>query len=67
VFGTRQHGLPPLAAARLPEDLPLLEMARRDASVIIEEDPRLTDDSHELLRKVLLQTYGEALGLGDVG
>jgi ATP-dependent DNA helicase RecG len=51
LFGSRQSGIAPFIAARLPEDLPLLRMARRDA----------------LLRRRLLKAHGAALGLGDVG
>lgn len=66
-FGTRQHGLPPLRVARIPEDLPLLQLARRDAESIVGADPSLAKPDHAALRKLLLQQYGEALGLIDVG
>ncbi|MDE2844456.1 MAG: helicase-related protein, partial [Chloroflexota bacterium] len=39
-FGTRQSGLPNLRMAR-PSDLDLLDLARREATKIIEEDPEL--------------------------
>lgn len=66
-FGTRQHGLPPLRVAAIPEHLDLLQMARRDAIAIIDSDPLLDQPEHELLCKVLLREYGETLGLIDVG
>jgi ATP-dependent DNA helicase RecG len=66
-FGTRQHGLPPLRVAQIPEDLPLLQLARRDAAAIIAADPDLAEAGHERLRRLLLREYGEALGLIDVG
>ena len=66
-FGTRQSGLPPLRLARIPDDLELLQLARRDALAIVEKDPVLRRPEHALLRKVLMQQYGEALGLVDVG
>jgi len=66
-FGTRQHGMPPLRVATIPGDLDLLQLAKRDAETIVDEDPRLTDDQWQRLRKVLLQQYGDALGLIDVG
>jgi len=66
-FGTRQHGLPPLRMAQIPEDMDLLKLAQRDAIGLIAEDPTLSRDAHALLRKVLLNQYGEALGLVDVG
>ena len=66
-FGTRQSGMPPLRVADIPGDLDLLQLARHDAQRIIGEDWLLHNDEHVLLRKVLLQQYGEALGLIDVG
>ena len=66
-FGTRQSGLPPLRVANIPDDMDLLNLARRDAQRIIERDPWLREDTHQLLRRVLMHQYGEALGLIDVG
>lgn len=66
-FGTRQHGLPPLRVARIPEDLPLLNLAQKDAHQIVTADPALNQPDHMLLRQVLLQQYGQTLGLIDVG
>ena len=66
-FGTRQHGLTPLRVARIPEDMNLLKMAGRDAATIVDSDPNLTNPTHQLLRKVLVQQYGDTLGLIDVG
>jgi ATP-dependent DNA helicase RecG len=66
-FGTRQHGLPPLRVARIPDDLELLALARRDAEAIVEADPTLERPEHRLLRRVLVQQFGDALGLIDVG
>lgn len=67
IFGTRQHGALPLRVARLPEHMELLQMARRDATVLIDTDPLLGEPSHTLLRKVLVREYGETIGLVDVG
>ncbi len=66
-FGTRQHGAPPLRVANIPEDMKLLQLARRDAQALVESDPTLTQESHRRLRQVLLQQYGDTLGLVDVG
>jgi ATP-dependent DNA helicase RecG len=66
-FGTRQSGLPPLRVAHIPDDMELLQLAQRDAQAIINDDPFLRSDQHKLLRKVLMQNYGEAMGLIDVG
>ncbi len=65
-FGTRQHGLPPLKVAKIPEDMDLLLTARRDAEDIVKDDPQLRAPELALLRRVLIQQHGEALGLIDV-
>ena len=65
--GSKQSGLPPFKVADLTRDLGLLERARRDASDWIARSPLLAQDGEHLLRRKVLGTYGEALGLGDVG
>ena len=45
----------------------MLRLARRDAQAIVDADPSLTDPSRRLLRQVLVQQYGDTLGLIDVG
>jgi len=67
LLGTQQSGAPPLRIANIPEDMDLLQLARRDADQIIGQDPTLSDDQWKLLRKVLLREHGEQLGLIDVG
>ncbi|MFM7051831.1 MAG: ATP-dependent DNA helicase RecG [Planctomycetota bacterium] len=67
LFGARQSGLPPFKVADLTRDLGLLERARRDATEWIARSPILAQDGEHLLRRKVLGTYGEALGLGDVG
>jgi ATP-dependent DNA helicase RecG len=67
LFGAKQSGLPPFKVADLSRDLGLLERARRDASDWIARSPLLSADDERLLRRRVLTTYGEALGLGDVG
>lgn len=66
-FGTRQHGMTPLRVARIPEDMDLIQMAKRDAQNLIQEDPHLASEEHAKLRRIMLAQYGEALGLIDVG
>ena len=67
LFGAKQSGLPPFKVADLSKDLGLLERARRDATDWIARSPLLAQDGEHLLRRKVLGTYGEALGLGDVG
>jgi ATP-dependent DNA helicase RecG len=67
LFGTRQHGLPPLRVADLQRDAELLAEARRDAAELVAADPGLSKPQHAALRQRMLARYGKALELGDVG
>ncbi|MCA9237455.1 MAG: ATP-dependent DNA helicase RecG [Planctomycetales bacterium] len=67
LFGQQQHGLPPLRIADLMRDRDLLEEARRDAQLLVAEDPGLKHADHAPLREQMMKRYGEALELGDVG
>src|SRR5690606_40979369 len=67
LFGTRQHGLPPMRVADLRRDQELLEEARRDAQTLVAADPQLADPAWHRLRRMVLVRYGSALELSDVG
>ena len=67
LFGTQQHGLPPLRIADLRSDRELLEEARREAQLLVTADPGLKHPDHAKLRRQMLVRYGKALELGDVG
>ncbi len=68
LFGTRQHGMPPLRVADLQRDGAILEEARRDALAMISaDDAAFFQSDFELLRRQVVRRYGEALDLGSVG
>ncbi|MEE9601951.1 MAG: helicase-related protein, partial [Thermoguttaceae bacterium] len=67
LFGTQQHGLPPLRIADLIGDAAVVEEARRDAQALVATDPGLAQQQHAKLRRMTLSRYGKALELGDVG
>jgi ATP-dependent DNA helicase RecG len=67
LFGTKQHGLPPLRIADLLRDTDLLTEARRDAQALVATDPGLAEEKNAKLRIMMLRRYGKALELGDVG
>jgi ATP-dependent DNA helicase RecG len=58
VLGTRQHGLPELRVARLPEDTELLVRARNRADEILLRDPALTEPEHAMLREAVVARFG---------
>jgi ATP-dependent DNA helicase RecG len=67
LFGTQQHGLPPLRIADLRRDQTILDEARREAKQLFAADPGLKNPEHARLRRQMLIRYGNALDLSDVG
>lgn len=67
LFGTQQHGLPPFRIADLLRDGEVLEQSRHAAMQLYQSDPGLVAPEHDRLRRQMLQRYGDALELGDVG
>lgn len=65
-LGTRQSGLPEFRLAHLVRDGHLLNAARRRAFQIIEEDPDLEREEHQILRKILAQRWSGRLELGSI-
>jgi ATP-dependent DNA helicase RecG len=58
ILGTRQHGEAVFRVARLPEDLPLLELATDRADELLARDPGLTEPEHVLLREAVVAAFG---------
>lgn len=56
ILGTKQSGLPKFKLANLDEHRDLLQMARDDARLIIEKDPKLVSERGQAL-KVLLHLF----------
>ncbi|MDO5579504.1 MAG: ATP-dependent DNA helicase RecG [Planctomycetia bacterium] len=67
LFGTRQHGVPPMMIADLIRDRSILQETRKDALDLVRSDPGLSEPDHAKLRKQLLLRYGKLLDIGDVG
>jgi ATP-dependent DNA helicase RecG len=51
-FGTRQSGLPDMKFVKL-SDTRLIELARREAQLILQEDPNIEASKHKLLLEKL--------------
>ena len=67
LFGTRQHGLPPLRIADLRRDVAVVEEARARCAALIQSDPELANPAFARLRRMVFHRYGEALGSGRRG
>ncbi|MDB4534401.1 ATP-dependent DNA helicase RecG [Vicingaceae bacterium] len=67
LFGTAQHGMPPLRISDLVRDTDILTLARDDARQLIGDDPMLADESFAKLRRMVIARYGQALDISDVG
>ena len=53
VLGTRQSGVPEFRMAEVPNFSDLLELARADAALTLQRDPRLTSERGQALRQLL--------------
>ncbi len=62
-FGTRQSGLPELKVANLIRDAKVLEQARREAFMLLEQDPLLRHPEHERLRQAFYRRWKDKLEL----
>jgi len=65
LFGTRQSGMPEFRFFDFA-DLELLRQARDDAAALVRADPTLTAPEHRLLRRRLIERYGDRLVFADV-
>ena len=66
-FGTKQHGFGELRLGNLVTDGDLLSQARKDAFAIVAADAGLAKQEHGLLRRAVLERYGQTLELAEVG
>jgi ATP-dependent DNA helicase RecG len=66
-LGTRQSGLPDLKVAKLTRDAALVDLARREASAVLEKDPTLSAPGHAPLRAALKRAWGTRFALATVG
>lgn len=56
-YGTRQSGMPSLKIADVFRDVPVLELARKEAFRMVEENPQLVGPALENLRQDLFDKY----------
>jgi ATP-dependent DNA helicase RecG len=58
LLGTKQSGLPEFKVARLPDDVELLERARRASIELLRDDPELAEPENGVLRVALEERFG---------
>jgi ATP-dependent DNA helicase RecG len=66
-FGTRQHGQGELNLGDVVANFDLLKLARKDAFDLVAADAGLRQPEHALLRQAVLDRYGQALNLAEIG
>lgn len=66
-FGTRQSGLPKFKIANILSDATLLETAKKEAMVLIKDDPKLEKPEHQLMQKMLTAHWKGHLEIASVG
>jgi len=55
LLGTRQHGIPPLKIGNIVSDIKFLNLARKEAERILEEDPKLEKPENRVLKKIIFE------------
>ena len=63
IFGTRQHGVPDLAVADLAKHMKILYEVKKEADMIMAEDPMLESEKYQGLRGRVIKLFGEDFSL----
>lgn len=66
-LGTRQWGVPEFRVADLVRDSQLLEQARDEAFLLVQQDPHLSLPEHQELKTAMLRRWKTKLELGSIG
>ena len=66
-FGTRQSGLPKFKIANIISDASLLETAKKEAMILIGDDPQLEKSEHQLMKQMLQAHWKTHLEIASVG
>ena len=63
IFGTRQHGLPEMIFGDIIRHADVLEKAKDAARAVLEEDPFLSEQQHNAMKKRVVKMFGENITL----
>lgn len=66
-FGTRQHGMLKLKLASIIYDVKWLELARKEAFNILDNDPFLKDHKNQFISKTFAYQFKDKLDLVEIG
>ncbi len=66
-FGTRQSGIPKFKIANIISDATLLETAKKEATLLIKDDPQLKAPEHQLMKRMLNAHWKGHLEIASVG
>jgi len=66
-FGTRQSGIPKFKIANIISDATLLETAKKEATLLIKDDPQLNAPEHQLMKRMLNAHWKGHLEIASVG
>ncbi|MYG00441.1 ATP-dependent DNA helicase RecG [Candidatus Poribacteria bacterium] len=66
-FGTRQSGIPTFKIANIISDAALLESAKKEAELLIKQDPKLNQPEHQLMKRMLTVHWKGHLEIASVG
>lgn len=67
IFGTRQHGLPEVRFGDVVRDMEIMELARKEAFLLIDKDPELKSYENRFIKDNLDKRFKGRLGLARVG
>ena len=66
-FGTKQSGVPNFKIANIIHDATLLEMAKKEAELLVKADRELNATAHQLLKQMLQKHWRGNLEIASVG
>lgn len=66
-FGIRQHGMLKFKLANIIYDVKWLELARKEAFSILDEDPFLKNPKNQLISKTFFYHFKDKLDLAEIG
>ena len=66
-FGRQQHGLNELKVANPVKQLDILELARKEAMALVQEDPKLENGKNSHIREIVKKRYPSYLSMVTAG